>query len=93
MKRTQKEIEAEIKALEACKSYIPRTTAFGDNNHRNLDRQIQELHISFDDTTEEWEDLSTSEQNAIMEARYWKYGDEDASPSSGWDSYKNNKKT
>lgn len=86
--RTQKQIEAEIKALEACKTYIPRTTAFGDNNHRNLDLQIEELRDGIDDTADEWNDYSEGEQSAIMEARYWKEGDEDESPSSGWDNYK-----
>ncbi len=86
--RTQGQIEAEIKALEACKSYIPRTTAFGDNNHRNVDLQVEELRDGIDDTTDEWNDYSESEQSAIMDARYWKEGDEDESPSSGWDDYK-----
>mgnify|MGYP006331258897 CR=1 FL=1 len=86
--RTQKQIEDEIKALEACKTYIPSSTAFGDNNHRNLDLQIEELRDGIDDTAEEWNDYSEGEQSAIMEARYWKEGDEDESPSSGWDNYK-----
>lgn len=91
-KRTQEEIEAEIKALEACKAYIPRETAFGDDNHRNVDLQIEELRDGIDDTCAEWDDFSESEQSSIMEARYWKEGDEDESPSSGWDSYKNKKR-
>lgn len=86
--RSTTEIEAEIKALEACKTYIPRNTAFGDNNHRNLDLQIEELRDGIDDTADEWDDYSECEQSAIMEARYWKEGDEDKSPSSGWDNYK-----
>ena len=86
--RTQKQIEAEIKALEACKKYIPRRTAFGDDNHHKLDLAIEELRDGIDDTTDEWNDYSDDEQSAIMEARYWKEGDEDESPSSGWDNYK-----
>lgn len=86
--RTEQEIELEIKALEACKAYIPRTNAFGDNNHRKLDLQIEELRDGIDDTADEWNDYSEGEQRAIMEARYWKEGDEDESPSSGWDNYK-----
>ena len=46
--KTQKEIAAEIKALEACKTYIPKMTAFGDNNHHNLDLQIEELRDGID---------------------------------------------
>lgn len=90
--RTKKQIQAEIKALEVCKTYIPRTTAFGDNNHRNLDLQIEELQYGIDDTAEEWNDYSDSEQEAIMDARRWKEGDEDESPSSGWEEYKPKKK-
>lgn len=86
--RTKDQIVSEIKALEACKTYIPRTTAFGDNNHRNLDLQIEELRDGIDDTAEAFSEYSESEQSAIMEARYWKEGDENQSPSSGWDSYK-----
>jgi len=86
--RSQKQIADEIKALEACKTYIPRTTAFGDNNHRNVDLQIEELRDGIDDTADEWNDYSEGEQSAIMEARCWKEGDEDESPSSGWDNYK-----
>jgi hypothetical protein len=86
--RTQIEIEAEIKALEACKTYIPRRTTFGDDNHKNVDLQIEELRDGIDDTADEWNDYSDGEQSSIMEARYWKEGDEDESPSSGWDNYK-----
>ncbi len=90
--RTQTEIEAEIKALEACKTYIPRQTAFGDDNHKNVDLQVEELRDGIDDTADEWNDYSEGEQSAIMEARYWKEGDADESPSSGWDNYKPNAK-
>lgn len=86
--RTKKEITDEIKALEACKSYIPRLTIFGDDNHRNVDLQIEELRYGIDDTADEWNDYTESEQSAIMEARYWKEGDEDESPSSGWNDRK-----
>lgn len=86
--RTQKQIADEIKALEACKSYIPRNTIFGDNNHRNVDLQIEELRYGMDDTAEEWNDFSESEQSAIMESRRWKECDGDETPSSGWNDYK-----
>lgn len=86
--KTQQQIESEIKALEACKTYIPRHTAFGDDNHKKLDLQIEELREGIDDTDDEWNDYSDGEQSAIMEARYWKEGDEDESLSSGWDDFK-----
>lgn len=90
--RTKNEIELEINALQACKGYIPRTTGFGDNNHQNLDLQIEELRDGIDDTADEWNDYSEGEQSAIMEARCWKEGDKDESPSSDWDNYKRDKK-
>lgn len=86
--RTKKEIEAEIKALEACKAYAPSHTIFGDDNHRNIDLQIEELRDGIDDTSDEWDDYLEREQSAIMHARDWKNGDENESPSSGWDTFK-----
>ena len=87
-KRTQKEIKAEIKALEGCKRYVPKMNFFGDSNHNNLDLQIEELRHGIDDTADEWNDFSDSEQSAILHARDWREGDEKESPSSGWDNYK-----
>lgn len=91
--RTQKEIDAEIKALEDCKKYAPKFTAFGDNNHRNIDLQIEYLRGEIDTTADdEWNQFSESEQSAIFEAQYWKEGDSEESPSSGWDNFKSKKK-
>lgn len=94
--RTKKAIESEIRNLKACKSYIPCTGACGDNNHRNLDLQIECLRDGTDDNAEKWNDYAApewskyteSEQRAILESKYWKDGDSDESPSSGWDQYK-----
>lgn len=86
--RTQDEITAEIKALEACKAYAPKYNAFGDNHHRNLDLQIEELRDGIDETSDEFGDYAESQQSAIMEAKYWKECDSDESPSSGWDDRK-----
>ena len=86
--RTKKQIEAEIAALTACKTYIPHYTKFGDDNHRNVDLQIEELRDGIDDTAGEWDEYNDNERDSIMEARNWKEGDSDESPSSGWDSYK-----
>lgn len=86
--RTQKEIDAEIKALEACKQYIPKVTAFGDDNHHRVDLQIEYLRGDIDITADEFEEYSHDEQSTIMDADSWKTGDSNESPSSGWDSYK-----
>ncbi len=84
---TQKQIEDEIKALEACKSYVPPRTMFGDDNHANIDLQIDYLRGEIDTTADEWNDFSTDQQSIIGEAEAWKEGQGD-SPSSGWDSFK-----
>lgn len=86
--QSKQNIEQEIAALEACKSYIPKETAFGDNNHRNIDLQVEELRFGIDNTAGEWDEFSDSEQSAILEARDWKNGDVDEPPSSVWDHYK-----
>lgn len=86
--RTEAEIQAEITALRKCKAYAPRMSAFNDNNHTNIDLQIEELHCGIDDTADEWEAFTESQQSAILEARDWRNGDSDESPSSGWDNYK-----
>lgn len=88
MKPTPEQIEAEIKALEACKHYIPKRTRFGDDNLHVVSLQIEELRDGIDDTDDEWNGFSEREQDAIYEARNWKNGDEPEAPSSGWDQYK-----
>ena len=91
--RTPKQIAAEIQALKDCKSYVPKMSAFGDDNHRNIDLQIKALKEGVDETSEEWRELSHSQQSAICEAINWKEGEEDESPSSGWDYLKPKGKT
>lgn len=86
--RTEKEIAAEIKALEACKQYIPHHTSFGDNNWKHVDLQIEYLRGDIDVTADEWNDYSDDEQSAILEAQAWEEGEAAESPSSGWDNYK-----
>jgi hypothetical protein len=86
--RTKKQIAAEIKALEACKQYIPHFTAFNDDNWERVDLQIECLRDDIDMTADEFLERSEDDQSAIMEAQSWKEGDANESPSSGWDSYK-----
>lgn len=92
--RTQKEIDAEIKALEGCRKYIPRETAFGDDNFAKLDLAIDFLkgEIDIDETAEEWNERSDDEQSVLLEAQSWRDGETDESPSSGWDNFKPKKK-
>lgn len=87
--RTQKEIDAEIKALEACKEYVPKQTSFGESNIRYLEVQIQFLRDGIDTTAAEfYDDFDEREQGAILEAENWKNGDESEAPSAGWDNWK-----
>jgi hypothetical protein len=87
--KTQAEIDAEIKALKACKSYIPHQTAFGDDNWKKVDFQIEYLKGDIDTTTDEFlQDYDDGEQSSIIEAQDWKNGDIEESPSSGWDNFK-----
>ncbi len=86
---TQKQIEAEIKALEESKQWAPPRTMFGDDNHRKIDLQIEYLQGEIDPTSAEFEEeYSQDEQSAILEARDWEEGQIDESPSSGWASFK-----
>jgi hypothetical protein len=87
-KPTPDHIAAEIAALEDAKTYAPRRTAFGGDNHGKIDRQIEYLRGEIDLSAPEWDDFSEDEQTAILEAQSWKDGQSDESPSSGWDIYK-----
>lgn len=89
--RTKKQVSEEVEALKACKAWAPRRDVFGTDNHRKIDLQIEELTFGIDDTNEEWDDLSDEEQSAIREARNWREGEDDESPSSGWDIFKKKK--
>ena len=85
--RTKQEIESEIAALEACKKYIPKHTSFGENNHVQLDLQIEALKFGIDTTCEEWWDFSERDRDAITQAQEWKEGNIKEAPSSDWNLY------
>ena len=87
--KSQKEIDAEIARLEEAKTFAPARTMFGDNNHRNIDLQIEYLRGDIDTTADdEWNDYSDSEQSAILDAQGWKEGQIEDAPSSGWEMYR-----
>lgn len=88
LERTEKEVAAEIAALELCKTYIPKETIFGDDNIRNVDLQIEYLKGEIDTTADEFLEYSENEQSAILEAEDWLEGNSNESPSSGWDDRK-----
>lgn len=87
-KPTAEQIEQEIKDLAACKEWAPKRNYFGDDNHRNIDLQIEELRDGIDDTAAEFDEMSESQQSAIMEAKNWKEGESEEKPSAGWDDFK-----
>jgi hypothetical protein len=87
--KSAQEIQDEIKALEACKAYAPHFSMFGDDNHRNIDLEIEALKGEIDTTTDEFlEDYTDDQRSSIENAIEWLEGREDEAPSSGWDSFK-----
>ncbi len=90
-KPTEKEIKAQIAALEKCKAFVPRHTMFGDDNFRRIDLQIEYLKGGIDTTSMEFEEFSESEQSAIYEAQNWEEGDSEEDLASGWDIFKKKK--
>lgn len=87
--KTESEVQAEIKALEACKSYAPNFSMFGDDNHATIDLQIEYLRGNIDTTEDEFYVVyDDDDQSAILEAESWLEGDEPVSPSADWDNWK-----
>lgn len=86
--KTQVQINEEIKALEACKTYAPKRTLFGDDNHAIIDLQIEALKEEIDITSDKFYEQTEDAQSNILEAINWRDGETEESPSSGWDSFK-----
>ena len=79
-KRTQKEIDAEIKWLTEHKQRIPQIDDFGDNNHRIIDAVIQVLQGKL-----KLADINNG--NCRKNAQHtldWMAGTENVSPSQNW---------
>lgn len=91
--KTEKEIQREIKSLEACKKYVGQFTSFGENNHTLIDLQIDALKFPIDSTCEEWWDWSDRERDAMIQAQDWKDGFIQNSPSSDWENSTWNRQT
>ena len=100
MKPTQKQIEAEIAALQAVKTKVPQRTKFGDSNRDGIEAQIEVLTHNlkedaiWDRSHTEDEDDSRREDDSLwkesvrdhaLDARRWLDGEsEDGAPSEGW---------
>ena len=80
--RTKDEINQEIKAL---KKLVP-VGQWKEKTTRSIAAAVEELEHGYDDTAEEWNELSDSERDGILNARQWKEGDSDEKPSEGWGS-------
>lgn len=98
-KKTQTEIAAEIKRLELCKTYAPRRTMFGKDNHAAIDEQIGALAngTTNDQAYDKWgdegrEDFDQDTLDSVLDVIRWRDGESDDVPSAGWDSYKPTKK-
>jgi hypothetical protein len=92
--KTDTEIQAEIAQLTGCKAYAPHFTIFGEDNWAGIDAQIDVLKEGLDEdqAQERFEPLEGGGPVNVVEAATnavrWREGDENESPSSGWDSFK-----
>lgn len=80
--RTRSEITAEIEALK-------RLKPCGVHKHTTqakIDIAIEELTFGWDQTAEEWNELSDGERDAVNVALSWKEGHSHSRPSKGWGS-------
>ena len=78
--RTKEQIKREIAALKALKP-IGR---FEEKTRDSIELQIEELEFPFDETAEEWNELTDEQRLCVMDTRDWKYGYNDHAPSKEW---------
>lgn len=78
--RTPQELEAEVKALKALKP----VGRFKFKTARAITLAIEELQHGFDDTSEEWNELTEEQQDIINSTRRWKENVSDKKTSEGW---------
>jgi hypothetical protein len=77
--RTNKEIKTEIAALKALKPIGP----FKAKTAQSIELAIDELEFGYDDTADEWNELTDEQQNIINSTRRWKEGGSDEKTSEG----------
>jgi len=80
MKRTQAEIDAEIKAIRALKP----VGKFAARTSGTLDVLVEFLQGEIDTTAEEFLQMPYHRQMVIGDAELWLSGDSDSRPSKGW---------
>jgi len=84
MKKTQEEIDVQIKGLEQMKETLPPKSFFGDDNWGKIDAQISVLKgesvpddYYVDESTEEYVDGDNDIYWAADDAKYWLDGNTD----------------
>lgn len=93
MRRSNKELETEIKDLAFCKHCIPMFNAFNENNYALIDYQLRVLREELNGTSEgefsvsQFKSLPEYIQEGLFLASRWIDGDSDESPSEGWAFY------
>ena len=87
---TIKQSRAEAAKLREMKPKVRQYTAFNEDNHAAIDAQAEVIErlLSENDIYDTWEsgeDPCQHTLDAALEARRWLDGEEDESPSSGWE--------
>lgn len=80
--RTKNEIKKEIAALKALKP----VGLWKGRTEKSIELAILELEHGYDDTAEEYNELTDTERDIIQTARAWKESLSDDRPSQGWGS-------
>lgn len=77
MRKTQHEIDSEIKRLRKLRKSIPQFSAFNDDNHAAIDAQITVLQRTDIDEDDIYSEFDTHmEQSHALEVLDWKRGEE-----------------
>lgn len=99
------ECQSEIAALNICKTFVPRRTMFGDDNHEKIDAEIRViterlteeqcasvfLHGGETDEEGEPDDRAFEIESAARDAAKWLHGDGPA-PHLDWESLRPEKR-
>lgn len=90
-KPTRAQIEKEIRALDNCRKFIPRFTAFGEDNFAVLDAGMSALadrlsvDLAYDMAAASG---PTRIDEARIEAALWMAGESEESPADGWQMFR-----
>jgi hypothetical protein len=94
--KTDQQVKDEIKKLREMKPFVRQFNSFGDSNHELIDCEIQALESDMDEdeTYEEWPEgeADMEKRSSAQRAIEWRNGDEDESPSKGWEALDSRKK-